>query len=216
MITFEILISLVSGVLSGVIATWIFWWYNNIYLRPKICVSTEISFNKATELFIVTDNLGNKKVCSKEVPQYKIKIINQSKRVAYDIKSYIRIRYKEVFATIALPHLPVLHGKTDEDSFDNERDLPFCMTELQLPKISSLNNPELLDKYMEGKLLLEDFNDKDTLLEIILFATDSKSGAVQRLTSIKRSFDDIIRTIKPGNFIPGKLIIGKGNQEARN
>lgn len=212
----NILINLIGGLFSGLLSTRFFWWYNNQHLSPKIDVSTEIGFNNVLEPIEVVNNVGEKTICNRSITQYKIKILNQSKRAAYDIKSYIRIRYNGVYATIALPYLPVLHGKTDENSFDNERDLPFYMTEFQLPKIIRFDNQHLLNKYKAGNLLLEDFDDKDTLLEIILFATDSKSGASQRLTTIKRSYSEIIKCLKPGDFIPGKLIIGKGNQEARN
>ncbi|MCH5307736.1 MAG: hypothetical protein J1E37_06595 [Prevotella sp.] len=212
----EIVSSFFSGLFSGLIATWIFWWYNNRYLSPKIKISDDIGFKQETKIVETTDIHGKKKKVKKTFTMYRIKISNESERDVYDIKINIRIRYNKTHATINVPYLPILYGKKDDNRFDYERELPFSLNDIGLARIESFKDSNMLDKYNKGKLEMSDFNDKDTLFEIILFATDSKSGASQRLTTRKHSYEELIASLKEGDFVLGKLMVGKGVQEAYN
>lgn len=212
----SLILSLLSGVISGILATWIFWWYNNIYLSPKIVVSKDIGYKLKAEIKEITENLGDIKKIEHKTTVYKIKISNETGRDAYDIRVFIRIYYNGTYAILQLPYVPIIHGKTEKYPFINEREFPFCMTDMRLSKVESFEDPKILDKYKSGNLILEDFNDKDTLFEIIIFATDSKSGAITRLNTIKRSYKELLSSIKEGDFVPGTLkVINKQSKEGR-
>lgn len=210
---YNMLSSIFSGILSGLISTRLFWWYNNKYLSPKIKVSKEIGYTYETKTIKKTDKNGKKKKYKKRLIVYRIMVSNESKRDAYDIRSYIRIKYNGIYATIKLPYLPVLHGKIGNDPSIYERALPFQMTEIKSDKIERYKNPIIQNKYKQGNLTLTDFNDKDMLLEIIILATDGTSGVNLRITTIKYSYSELMSCIKEGEHAPGTLSIIKNSKE---
>lgn len=212
----DILEGLLSGIVSGIIATWLFWVYNNKCLKPKIRVSDDIAFKKEMKTIEIINKDGNITKYRQNVVVYRIKILNESKRDAYDINVHIRIRYKNVFATINVPYLPILYGKKNDDLYENERVLPFSLNDIRKARIESFKTESISKKHKERRLEITDFKDSKTLFEIIIFATDSKSGALQSLIRRKLSYDEIKTSLKEGDFPPGKLTVQRGSEEACN
>lgn len=211
----NICISLLAGVVSGLFASGIFLILQNTWFRPIIKISKDIAYKKSTETREVVDQLGNRTQQTQQITIYRIKISNETEDDAYDVSVYVRIIYKGKSATIKLPYLPILHGKTKNDQFNNERQFPFSMTDIRLSTIKNFDDAEILQKYQSGTLELTDFQDRDTIFEVILFATDSKSGAIQRVHTIKRSFEEVQSSLKAGDFAIGQLIVAKQQYEPR-
>ena len=185
---------IISGIISGLLATAIFWYFINKLLKPKIEVSRNIA------LSYEDGNDGDK------IPVYRIKILNKSLRDAYNIKTTVRILYKGRYAIIELPTLPVLHGKSKKREYSEYlRELSFRLSHIRETKIYGFNDDILKSKYEKKILAFEDFITPKTKIEIILMALDSNNS----LIIANQYYDDksIIEAIIEGNFEKKTLTI---------
>lgn len=184
-------ISFVIGLSSGILSSLIFWFVTTILLRPRLCISNDIQ--------IITDENGH--------TLYKLKIQNQGfKRNAYDIRTYVRIRYRGTYLSIELPMIPVLkckgHGKND---FNNERMLPFKLSHIRKSKIDGYGDAELKNKYKNDLLTFEDFEGEDTCFEVVVTAYDGISSASCKVLVLDYNYKQLIAATGEGNFEEGSL-----------
>ncbi|MDE7377726.1 MAG: hypothetical protein K2N13_02055 [Paraprevotella sp.] len=192
-------ISFTIGLCSGIMSSVIFWLVTTILLRPKLRISKDIQ--------IITQTDGT--------TLYKLKIQNQGfKRNVYDIRTYIRIRYRGTFLSIELPTIPVLKCKgRGKHKFDNERLLPFNLSDIRAAKINGFKDTVLKRKYESKQLTLNDFEDKDTRFETVLIAYDEISNASCKVLILDYDFKQMIAAASKGLFEPGSLKLTRDTTE---
>lgn len=193
------LLNICSGILSGLIASLIYGFLINYIKRPSIRVSKDIGVE------VLQDGQHI----------YRIRISNESKRDAYEVRIFFRLRYRNKYMTIEQPFVPVLCAKKGENDNPNkfQRELPFKLTNIRKSKIEGFGCDELVKKYDNGTLCFDDFKDEETQLEIILFAVDGKSGL--GFKSIVRTYDykELSEHKKEGKYDVKTLKIKKKNTE---
>jgi hypothetical protein len=177
------LLSLLPYLISffvGVGASLFIWVFTTKIFVPKITICSEIE----------------KRVSDNKHSEYRLKIINEAqKRDAYNVSTYFRIHFEEIYFTLELPYLPILKR-------NDERTIPINIKGLNSPKIDGLSNATIKVKYHTGELTLEDFfnEGQKVSLEIVLFAYDKFSGAQACVLSHKILKENIVR----GKFDKGK------------
>lgn len=183
------LLSLVGGVLSGLLASHIFHKRTRKVERTKIIISQEIA-----RRYIKTKDHGF-------IVEYRTKISNETPQDAYDIKGYARIRYKRKYLTIQLPSIPILHGNNGlYKEFDYQRIFPFRLTSLNPDTIKGSEATEILKLYESKKLELHHFKDEDTILEIVIMSVDSISGGALDVQIATFNYNDFETKVKTGEF----------------
>ena len=183
----DIMPEIISGIISGLFATAIFWYFINKLLKPKIKISKKIALSYEEGKY------GDK------IPVYRIKILNKSLRDAYNIKTTVRILYKGRYAIIELPTIPILHGKSSKREYSEYlRELPFRLSYIRESKISGFHDNELKQKYEKETLYFEDFVIPTTKLEIILMALDSNNSMI--IAKRYYEYNDIIKAVIEGSF----------------
>lgn len=192
-------ISFTIGLCSGIVSSVIFWFVTTILLRPKLRISKDIQIIKQKD----------------GTTLYKLKIQNQGfKRNAYDIRTNIRIRYRGVYLSIPSPTIPVLMCKgRGKHKFDNERLLPFNLSDIRDTKINGFKDAALKRKYESKRLTLNDFKDKDTRLEIVLIAYNGISNASYKMLILDYDFKQMIAAASKGLFEPGSLKLTRDTTE---
>lgn len=192
----QLLLGFIGSILSGLLATYI---YQSILTRrliPKFIISDDIA------LSYQIDKNGIKQ------PTYRIKISNESKRDAFDIRTYLRLRYCNKYLTLEPPYIPAMHGKiTGRDYDEYQRELPFRLSHIRESQILGFQNEQLIAKHKAGSLSFEDFDHKDNLLEIVLMATDSTSGISTKIMIKTLTSENILKSIKPGKFNKGSMTV---------
>lgn len=180
---------------------------NRHFYKPKIEIGGDISFMKEYN--------GNYK---KKIPIYKLKIRNLSSKDAFSIKTIIRIRYNNKYLSIELPFIPVLYGNRKSTTVDDiERELPFHLTQINKDRISTLQDHRILEKYENGTLSFEDFKMEDTVVEIVLSASDGIAGIVLVKTIPPMPIKDFTAKIKSGSFARDSMkVVIKGSTETIN
>lgn len=192
----KLLVGFIGGILSGLLATYIYQIILTRRLIPKFIISDDIA------LSYQIDKNGIKQ------PTYRIKISNESKRDAYDIRTYLRLRYCNKYLTLELPYIPAMHGKIIGRDYDEyQREIPFRLSYIRETKISGFQNEQLTAKHEAGTLSFEDFNHKDNILEIVLMATDSTSGIPTKIMIKTLTSENILKSIKPGKFKKGSMSV---------
>lgn len=185
----EFLFSLVGGVISGLMASSIFHKRTRKVERTKIVISPEIA-----RKYIKTKGCDS-------VVEYRTKISNETPQDAYDIRGYVRIRYKKKYLTLKLRSTPILHGNDGtHKEFDYQRVFPFKLTNLNLDTLRETKNKEIINLYESKKLELHHFSDKDTILEIIIMSVDSISGGTLDVQVRTFSYEDFETIVKTGEF----------------
>lgn len=183
----SIMPEIVSGIISGLFATAIFWCFINKILRPNIKISKDIA------LIYEESKDGDK------IPVYRIKVCNESLRAVYDIRTTVRLRYRSRYATIDLPVIPVLQKKGKKvESSDYQRELPFRLSYIRESKISGFSDKELNLKYQKQTLSFNDFILPKTKIEMVLMAKDSNNNMIVVIQSYK--YNEILSSIKEGKF----------------
>lgn len=185
----DFLLSLVGGVISGLIASFIFHKRTRKVERTKIVISPEIA-----RKYIKTKGCDS-------VVEYRTKISNETPQDAYDIKAYVRVRYKQKYLTLKLRPTPILHGNDGtHKEFDYQRIFPFKLTNLNLDTLRGTEDKEIINLYKSKKLELHHFNDEDTILEIIIMSVDSISGGTLDVQVRTFNYDDLKTKVKTGEF----------------
>lgn len=180
----EFLFSLVGGVISGLMASSIFHKRTRKVERTKIVISPEIA-----------------RRYNGPVVEYRTKISNETPQDAYDIRGYVRIRYKKKYLTLKLRSTPILHGNDGtHKEFDYQRVFPFKLTNLNLDTLLETKNTEIINLYESKELELHHFSDKDTILEIIIMSVDSISGGTLDVQVRTFSYEDFETIVKTGEF----------------
>lgn len=180
----EFLFSLVGGVISGLMASSIFHKRTRKVERTKIVISPEIA-----------------RRYNGPVVEYRTKISNETPQDAYDIRGYVRIRYKKKYLTLKLRSTPILHGNDGtHKEFDYQRVFPFKLDNLNLDTLRETKNTEIISLYKSKKLELHHFSDKDTILEIIIMSVDSISGGTLDVQVRTFSYEDFETIVKTGEF----------------
>lgn len=171
------------GVLSGVLSALLIWKFKP---KPQIKICKYIVWQKEEVVEKIIDNISgqiNKKVIEKNV--YRFKIMNLSKRNAYDFSIYIRILYKGCYITLKAVDVPLLTGVKSplpikEGQITYERMVPIDVLGASRTSIERLEgtDEDICKKYNEKTLTLHDLKEKDQelLIDVILVATDSLSG----------------------------------------
>lgn len=135
------------------------------------------------------------------VVEYRTKISNETPQDAYDIRGYVRIRYKKKYLTLKLRSTPILHGNDGtHKEFDYQRVFPFKLDNLNLDTLRETKNTEIISLYKSKKLELHHFSDKDTILEIIIMSVDSISGGTLDVQVRTFSYEDFETIVKTGEF----------------
>lgn len=192
----QLLLSFIGGILSGLLATLIYQLILTRCLNPKFIISNDIA------LSYQIDKNGI------EQPTYRIKISNESKREAFDIHTYLRLRYCNKYLTLELPYIPAMHGKIkNRDCDEYQRELPFRLSHIRETKILGFLNEQLTAKYKAGTLSFEDLDHKDNILEFVLMATDSKTGVSTKIIIQTLSSDKILKSIHKGKFKKGSMTV---------
>ncbi len=225
----EFLIGLISGGVSGVIVTFISWLITTRLLAPRLKVSRDIAYEIIDDVReqkdengqVVKDSNGKPIEIRYQAYVYRIKLANISIRSAFDIRIFFRLRYNNHYATIELPYLPYLKNRKCitariviylaktiglyQETYDNHRKIPFRLTDIRFSKIEGFNKPELIQKHATGELNLEDFRDDNTIVEFVVMAVDSISGAALRIVTKRYTQQDLDEHVKKGKFLDGKM-----------
>lgn len=181
--------------LISVLSAYLFWLYNRYRYRPKIEIGDEVSFIEEY-----------KDKYKKNIPAYKLKIRNLSTKDAFSIKTIMRIRYNNKYLSIELPFVPVLYGNLKSNNVDDiERELPFCLNQINKDRILTLEDPCIVEKYENGTLSFDDFNIDGAIVEIVLSASDGIAGIVLNKTVPPIPIKDFVGIIKPGSFARGSM-----------
>lgn len=185
----------VASFLISILASYLFLKWTQFKYRPKIEIGKEVA------LRIEDDEKYDRKV-----PTYRLKIKNCSNREVFSIKTTLRIRYRGKYLTIELPSVPVLYGNRQPYAADNvERVLPFRLTQIKKDRILTINEKSIQEKYENGSLNFTDFNQYDTVVEIILSASDGVSGIVLNQSFPPIPIHQFIKSIKNGSFSRGSM-----------
>ncbi len=184
------IVSFIGGIFSGLIASRIFQKRKGKIERTKIAISSEIARR-------YVDN--NKDGVS--IVEYRIKISNETPQDAYNIRGYVRIRYKKLYLTIKLPSTPILHGNNGfYKEYDFQRIFPFRLTSLKLDTIKGTEDKKIIRLFNSKKLELHHFNDEDTILEIVIMSVDSISGGVLDVQVRTFNFNEFESKVKTGEY----------------
>ena len=190
------LLSLIGGVLSGLLASHIFHERTRKVERTKIIISPEIA-----RRYIETKDNGS-------VVEYRIKISNETPQDAYDIRGYVRIRYKKKYLTLKLKYAPILHGNDGvHKEFDYQRIFPFKLTGFNYDTLQGIEDAEINNLYKSEKLELHHFKDEDTILEIVIMSVDSISGGALDVQIMTFNYNDFETKIKTGEFDKTTLVV---------
>ncbi len=179
-----VLLTLAGGVISGLLASFIFHKRTRKVERTKIVISPEIA-----------------RKYHDSVVEYRTKISNETPQDAYDIRAYVRVRYKKKYLTLKLRPTPILHGNDGTyKEYDYQRVFPFKLTNLNLDTLQGIEDKEIINLYKSKKLELHHFNDEDTILEIIIMSVDSISGGTLDVQVRTFNYDDLKTKVKTGEF----------------
>ncbi|MDE6543137.1 MAG: hypothetical protein K2K76_04135, partial [Muribaculaceae bacterium] len=189
---------LFGGVVSGLIATHVYRKQIKKVERTNIKISEKIARS-----FI-------RQIDGSKITVYRVKISNETPQDAYEVKGYVRLRYKGCYLTMNLSPVPILHGNNGvHQPSDYQREFPFRLIDIRESKIIALKNSKLLRLYRSKVLRLEDFADENTILEIVIMSTDSISGSVLNAKMETWQCDDFPYKVKDGKFAQGTLDIEK-------
>ena len=174
-ILIEIVMGLLGGVVSGIIASKII---EKLRLPPNIFICHQIAKCKDGK--------------------YRIKIINDSKEDAFDISFFIRLvdPITDMRFVIMGSTIPILRGCISIDRKEQENVSGIYPQLINKQKIEMLPQDAVIrKKYEEGTLTVLDFCRKNTddvivpLIDIVITAKNAKSGRamtfVRTLTEIK-------------------------------
>ena len=177
----SLLYSILSGIISGLLATYI--------------------FHKRTQKIERTDIHISRQIACSSQNKYTIKISNESPQDAYDIKVYVRLRYKGRYLIIKPKYLPILHGRSGSHKpFDYQRKFSFTLTSFNAKTIEDLNDAQILKLYNAQQLEFSNFARKDTIVEIIVMSIDSISGGVMDVKTKIFSNDELKENVIRGRF----------------
>ena len=183
------IISFIGGISSGLIASIIFQKRKSKIERTRISISPEI----ARQYVVTGDGVT--------VVEYRTKISNETPQDAYDVRGYIRIRYKKKYLTIKLTSTPILHGNNGiYQEYDFQRVFPFRLTSLKLDTIKGTDDYKIIRLFKSKKLELHHFKDEDTIMEIVIMSVDSISGGVSDVQVMTFNFNEFETKIKTGEY----------------
>jgi hypothetical protein len=172
----------------GCVSSLLIWLLITCCITPKITICKEIAES--------TQNDGK--------TLYKMKIINDTCRNAYDIMITFRIYYSGTYFSISCPGVPVLFGKNRHPTY--ERLIPVDLYGIKESKIYGIPNDVIKNKYENKKLTIDDFFDnnpkEDTHLEFVLTAYDGFSNT-RRCKVVKYYRENI----KKGVFKQGEKFV---------
>ena len=182
-------VSFIGGIFSGIIASIIFQKRKRKIERTKIVISAEIARRY----------INNKDGIS--IVEYRTKISNETPQDAYDIRGYVRIRYKKKYLTVKLPSTPILHGNNGSyKEYDFQRIFPFRLTSLKFDTIKGTEDTRIIRLFKSKKLELHHFKDDDTIMEIVIMSVDSISGGVSDVQVMTFNFNEFETKIKTGEY----------------
>lgn len=183
------IVSFIGGISSGLIASMIFQKRKRKIERTKIAISPEI----ARQYVVNSDGVT--------IVEYRTKISNETPQDAYDVRGYIRIRYKKKYLTIKLTSTPIIHGNNGfYKEYDFQRIFPFRLTSLKLDTIKGTEDKKIIRLFNSKKLELHHFNDEDTILEIVIMSVDSISGGVLDVQVRTFNFNEFESKVKTGEY----------------
>lgn len=183
------IVSFIGGIFSGLIASRIFQKRKRKIERTKIAISSEIARRY----------VDNKDGVS--IVEYRTKISNETPQDAYNIRGYVRIRYKKLYLTIKLPSTPILHGNNGfYKEYDFQRIFPFRLTSLKHDTIKGTEDTRIIKLFKSKKLELHHFKDEDTIMEIVIMSVDSISGGVSDVQVMTFNFNEFETKIKTGEY----------------
>jgi hypothetical protein len=180
-----LILSLLSGVLAGIIASLIFWYFVNYWLSPNIRLSEKISKFKSEDGTCYL---------------YRIKVSNNSRfRDVYSVKTYYTFGFTNGSTnfTIDAPFIPLLSKRKMKHR--SEKQLSISERQLSI-------DVSQIKKWMQGCQYntLCDFFENDGVVAVTVVCNDRFDGA--KTYRIKRfTKDDIIE----GKFISTSMNIEK-------
>ena len=187
----EVLLSLVGGVISGLLASCIFHQRTRKIERTRIVISPEIA----------------RRYCG-SIVEYRTKISNETPQDAYDIRGFVRIRYKKKYITLRLTSTPMLHGNDGlHKEHDYQRVFPFRLTSITPEKIEETEDTEIIKLYKSKELDLSHFKDDDTIVEIVIMSIDGLSGGTLDVQVMTFNYDDLKTKVKTGEFDKKTLFV---------
>lgn len=179
----------------SLLSAYLLWKCTRYWYKPNIEIGDEVSFMEEY-----------RESLKKTIPIYRLKIKNISRNDAFSIKTIMRIRCNNKYLSIELPFVPVLYGNRKNTTVDDvERELPFCLTQINKDRIFTLQDRNIYEKYENGTLSFEDFNIDGAVVEIVLSASDDIAGIVLNKIVPPTPIKDFIKNIKPGTFARGSM-----------
>jgi len=193
------LCNIIIGVITGLISSFLVWWFLFHFLVPKIKFSEKISKTKE-----------NGK------PTYKFKFENSGRRKLIDLQINIRFRVKGLendpnWKVVSIPfskdkneQIPFLSSAKDTNAIRELR--PLLITDAQFNQDNF--PPEIVEKFGNQTLSLEDLFELGTeqRLQINIFCYDEFSGTRKLFSSKNYKRDDILE----GKFDKNSLNIITG------
>ena len=177
----------VSGIISGLTATYLYRRQSKKIERTNIQISPQIARSRNPK-----DSDGY---------QYTIKISNDTPQDAYDVRLYIRMRYNGKYLTIKPKSIPILHGNCKKyQPCDYQRTFTFRLSNFNERTIQSLGNDTLLDLYRADTLEFSHFDHPKTLVEIVVMSIDSISGGVMDVKITTFNNADLKNNVVDGKF----------------
>jgi len=183
------LISILAGIVSGLLATWIFWYILYYVLSPKIEFSPSISKTKS-------ESRG----CGF---QYRVKLHNSRKRIAVDAKlqAFVLIPGLTIKRTDDIFYIPLGTSRIMEIlpksySGNVRKIIHLNLDKDHFTKIFQRNNfPDSIRTLaFEKKISLEDILslDEEAYIKFVIKVADSVSGATKVFSSKKYFKRDVI------------------------
>lgn len=181
--TLEAIYAVISGIVSGLVATYIF----RRRTRQK----------ERTDIHICSQIARSPKIKNK----YSIKISNETPQDAYDVRVYIRLRYRGKYLIIKPKNLPILHGRNGfHKPYDYQRKFSFKLSNFNAKTIEDLNESRILELYKSEELEFSDFASSDTIVEIVVMSIDSISGGVMDVKTKTFSYLELKENVITGIF----------------